>query len=85
MGYSSGRPRKLTPEKRRHIGKILRHNHFTTAGELKAKLEGNDPKLEVSERTIRRELENLGYISVFPRKVPLFNPASERYSFVLGT
>lgn len=71
MNYSSGRPRKLTPEKRRHIGKILKHNHFTTAGELKAKLEENDFELEVSERTIRRELENLGYISVLPRKVPL--------------
>ena len=61
----------MTPEKRRHIGKILKHNHSTTAGEPKAKLEGNDPELEVSERTIRRELENLGYISVLPRKVPL--------------
>ena len=30
MDYSSGHPRKLTPEKRRHIGKILKHNHFTT-------------------------------------------------------
>ena len=71
IDHSSGRPRKLSPKKRRHIGKILRYNHFTTAGEIKARLEENDPELEVSERTVRRELKNLGYVSVLPRKVPL--------------
>lgn len=71
INHSPGRPRKLSPKKRRHIGKILKHNHFTTAGELKAKLEENDPELEVSERTVRRELKNLGYVSILPRKVPL--------------
>lgn len=71
IGHSSGRPRKLSSNKRRHIGKILQHNHFTTAGEIKAKLEENDPELKVSERTVRRELRNLGYVSVLPRKVPL--------------
>jgi transposase len=71
INHSTGRPRKLSPKKRRHIGKILKHNHFTTAGELKAKLEENDPELEVSERTIRRELKNIGYVSILPRKVPL--------------
>ncbi|CAJ0842567.1 17673_t:CDS:2 [Entrophospora sp. SA101] len=40
-----------------------------TAGELKAKLEENDPELEVSERTVRRELKNLGYVSILPRKI----------------
>lgn len=69
--HSPGRPRKLSPKKRRHIGKILKHNHFTTAGELKVKLEENDLELEVSERTVRRELKNLGYVSILPRKVPL--------------
>ena len=71
INYSSGRPRKVTPKKRRHIGKILKHNYFTTASELKAKLEENNPELEVSERTIRRELNNLNFFSVLPRKVPL--------------
>ncbi len=49
----------------------MKHNRFTTAGELKAKLEEKDTELEVSERTIRRELNNLGYVSILPRKVPL--------------
>ncbi|CAJ0905677.1 6701_t:CDS:2, partial [Entrophospora sp. SA101] len=59
INHSPGRPRKLSPKKRHHIGKILKHNHFMTAGELKAKLEENDPELEVSERTVRHELKNL--------------------------
>ena len=67
MNYSSGRPRKLTPQKRHYIGTIIKHNQFTTTPELKAKLEENDPKLEVSEHTICRELTNLGFISVLPR------------------
>src|SRR5262245_4956324 len=71
IGHSSGRLRKLFPNQRRHIGKILQHNHFTTAAELKTKLEEKDPELEVSERTVRRELNNLSYISILPRKVPL--------------
>jgi transposase len=71
IGHRSGRPRKLTPKKRRQIGMIVKHNHFTTAGEMKAQLEEKNPELEVSERTIRRELNNLGFVSTRPRRVPL--------------
>ena len=71
IDHSPGRPRKLTSNKRRHIGKILEHNHFTTVGEIKARLEEKDSELDISEHTIRRELKNLGYVSIIPRKVPL--------------
>ena len=71
MNYLSGHPWKLTPQKCHYIGTIIKHNQFTTTPELKAKLEENDPELEVSERTIRRELTNLGFVSVLPRRVPL--------------
>ncbi|CAG8767295.1 8928_t:CDS:2, partial [Rhizophagus irregularis] len=37
-------------------------------GEMKAQLEEKNPELEVSERTIRRELKNLGFASVLPRR-----------------
>ena len=43
---------------------IIKHNHYTTVSELKAKLKEKDPELEVSERTIRKELTNLGYVSL---------------------
>ena len=69
--HRPGRPRKLTPEKRRQVGMIIKHDHFTTAEELKAILEEKYPNLEVSERTVRWELTNLGFIAVLPRKVPL--------------
>ena len=71
MNYLSGHPRKLTPQKRHYIGTIIKHNQFTTTPELKAKLEENDPELEVSECTFCRELTNLSFISVLPRQVPL--------------
>ncbi|CAB5202800.1 unnamed protein product [Rhizophagus irregularis] len=79
---SSGRPRKLTPRKCRHIGKIVKRNHFTTAGEMKAQLEEKNPELEVSERTIRRELKNLGFASVLPRRVPLLTQKAKENRLV---
>ena len=38
---------------------------------MKAILEEKYQDLEVSERTVRRELSNLGYVATLPRKVPL--------------
>jgi transposase len=69
--HRSGRPRKLTPEKRRQVGMIIKSDHFTTAGELKTVLEEKYPELNVSETTVRRELSNLGFVAILPRKVPL--------------
>ncbi|GET03812.1 hypothetical protein GLOIN_2v1482460 [Rhizophagus clarus] len=71
IGHQSGRPRKLTPKKCRQIGMIVKHNHFTTASEIKAQLEEKNSGLEISVWSIRRELKNLGFVSVRPRKVPL--------------
>ena len=85
IGHSSGCLRKLSANQRRYIRKILKHNHFTTAGKFKAKLEEKDPKLEVSERTVRRELKNLGYISVMPRKVPLLTQKAKDIRLDLST
>jgi transposase len=69
--HRSGRPRKLSSEKRRQIGMVIKHDHFTTAKELKTMLEEKYPELEVSERTVRRDLNRLGFTSVLPRKVPI--------------
>ena len=75
--HRTGRPKKISPEQRRQIGMIIKHNHFTTSEELKTMLETKYSELDVSERTIRRNLNRLGYTSVLPRKVLPFNPASE--------
>jgi len=69
--HRTGRPQKISPEQRRQIGMIIKHNHFTTSEELKTMLETKYSELDVSEHTIRRNLNRLGYTSVFPRKVPL--------------
>jgi len=69
--HRPGRPRKLSSKTRRQIGMIVKHDHFTTAKELKTKLEEMYPELEVSERTVRRDLNRLGFASVLPRKVPI--------------
>ena len=50
---------------------IIKHDYFTTVGELKAILEENDSELEISETTIYRELFRLSYVAVFLRKVSL--------------
>ncbi|CAJ0912087.1 8603_t:CDS:2, partial [Entrophospora sp. SA101] len=55
----------------RYVSKLCKTGNNSinhSPGELKAKLEENDPELEVSERTVRRELKNLGYVSILPRK-----------------
>lgn len=69
--HRSGRPRKLTPEKRRQVGMIVKRDHFITAGELKATLEEKYSDLNIGETTVRRELSKLGYVAILPRKVPL--------------
>ena len=69
--HKSGRPRKLTSEKRRQLGMIIKSNHYTTTTEMKAILEEKYQTFNLSDRTIRRELSHLGYISIIPRKVPL--------------
>jgi len=69
--HKSGRPRKLTSEKRRQLGMIIKSNHYTTTTEIKAILEEKYQTFNLSDRTIRRELSHLGYISIIPRKVPL--------------
>jgi len=69
--YHSGRPRKLTPDKRRQIEMIIKSNHFSTVSEMRALLKEITQKLDVSERTIRCELSNLGFTAVLLRRVPL--------------
>ncbi len=50
---------------------IVKHNHFTTVGEIKVQIEEKNPELKVSEYIVCRELINLGYVSIHPRRVSL--------------
>jgi transposase len=71
--HRAGRPRKVSPEMRRQVGRIINGNHFTTAGEIKARLEETHPGFQVGEQTIRDELSRLGYVCSLPRRVPLLS------------
>lgn len=67
----SGRPRKVSPVMRRHLGRLVTENHFITASEIKTQLEVTYPDFEIGEQTIRDELARLGYTASLPRRVPL--------------
>jgi transposase len=77
----SGRPRILTPRKRRQIGKIVYENYFTTASEIKARLEETHPDLKVGERTVRDELSRLGYNANLPKRAPLLTQSAKENRF----
>jgi len=75
--HHSGRPRKIPPSQRRQIGKLVNRNHFVTASEIEAQLKETNPNLEVSERTVQRELSRLGYVATLPRRVPLLTQSAK--------
>ena len=77
--HRSGRPRKVSPQMRRQIGRIVNSNHFVTAAaEIKARLEETHPDFEVSEQTIRDELFRLAYTVTLPRRVPLLTEQAKQ-------
>ena len=52
---------------------MVNRNHFVTASEIGAQLKETNPDLEVSERTVQRELSRLGPcldVSLFSLKAP---------------
>jgi hypothetical protein len=59
----------------------VKANHFTTAGEIKARLEETHPGFHVGEQTIRDELCRLGYVSRLPRRVPLLTQRAKDNRF----
>jgi transposase len=77
MGYSldplprSGRPRKLTPRKRRHLGQLVLQNKYSTAPELKNTLNKLHPNLNVSSSTVLNELHKLKYRCTVPKTILL--------------
>src|SRR6266498_5886739 len=76
MGYSlnplprSGRPKKLTPKKRRHLGQLISQNKYLTCSEFKNTLNQLHPNLNVSSRTVLNELYNRKYRWVIPKTTP---------------
>jgi DDE superfamily endonuclease/Transposase len=66
-----GRPKILSPRKRRTLGKQVSSDCYSTCKEIAVSLKSVYPDIEVSSRTINRELNNLGYRSCHPKTVPM--------------
>jgi hypothetical protein len=67
----SGRPKKLTPRKRRHLGQLVSENKYSTCPELAETLNIHHSNLNVSSRTVLSELNNLKYRCTIPKTIPL--------------
>src|SRR6266540_1938804 len=76
MGYSldplprSGRPKKLTSKKCRHLGQLVSQNKYSTCPELVNNLKQLHPNLNVSLRTVLNELYNLKYRCTISKTIP---------------
>jgi transposase len=75
----SGRPSLISPRKRRHLGRLISKNKFSTCAELNATLQAAYPDLNVSTRTINRVANTLGYYAVKPQNVPILTDAHKKY------
>ena len=66
----SGRPRVLSPKKRRQLGHMVQVNTFTNSKELATRLNESNPGLNVSRSTISRELSQLHWKVDIPKTIP---------------
>ncbi|CAH1770688.1 4956_t:CDS:1, partial [Entrophospora sp. SA101] len=56
-----GRPKKLFPKQRCHLGQLVLVNKFSTSTELANILNTHNPDLNVSNWTVLNELHNMQY------------------------
>ena len=66
----SGRPRVLSPKKRRQLGRMVQVNTSTNSKELATRLNESNPGLNVSRSTISRELSRLHWKVDIPKTIP---------------
>jgi len=67
----SGRPKRLSPKKRCHLGKLVSVNKYSTCAELANILNDKHTNLNIHKRTVLRELHSLNYLSTIPKSIPL--------------
>jgi len=66
-----GRPTILTSKDRTVLGRIIQNDKYLTCEEIATKLSS---KVEISARTVNRELNRIGYCSSHPKTAPLLTP-----------
>ena len=66
-----GRPKKLSPKKRRYLGQLISINKFSTCTELANILNVKYTNLDITDRTVLNELHDLNYICKVLKSIPL--------------
>ena len=72
QGSRSGRPRCLTPKKCHYLGRIAKTKECASSSEVTEHLKKTYPRLEIAPRTVRENLQKLGYKVCIPRSISLF-------------
>lgn len=70
----SGRPTKMTQEMSLDIQLLVDQDKFTTSNKIKSTLSELHTG-EISESSIQRELRNLGFKNILPKRVPGLKPS----------
>src|SRR2546423_48834 len=81
----SERPKKLSPKKCRFLGHLISANRFYTCAELSNILNDNYTDLNITDRTVLNELNDLQYFCTIPKSVPLLtdNHKQRRVEFAM--
>jgi len=72
LGEHIGRPRLLGPEQSKYLDKITKEDRTATSKELTEVLNNTYTGLNIAPRTVRENLQDLGYQVTVPRAVPLY-------------
>src|SRR5579871_1180125 len=73
----SGRPKCLTPKKQRHLGRLAELRKQASSQEITEALNAKYPELNVAPRTVRENLQKLGYQVSIPRTIPFIPEAAK--------
>ena len=76
QGARSGHPKHLTPKKRRYLGRVAKSQRTASSKEITETLKKTYPGLEIAPRTVRENLQKLGYKVCVPRPVPILTEAA---------
>jgi transposase len=75
----SGRPKLLTPTKRCYLGRVTKSKRLASSAKISETLQKTYPGLNIAPRTVRENLQKLGYRVCIPRPVLLLTKEAMIY------
>jgi len=75
----SGRPKCLSPKKQRHLGLLAQTRKQATSSEIAESLNATYPELNIAPRTVRENLQKLGYQVAIPYTTPFIPEAAKAH------